>query len=356
MAVSKADGSERHLGPGEHKAGSREHVRWILGPAEEVAAIRRAFELYATTTTNVRDLAIRLRLEGMRVRAGDLISEHQLYALLRSEVLLGDYVWGRKQGKSRRSDDDPRFHRAVGVLQPVVSKELFEAVQAKFRGQGKKRIGNEELISRLRAALSIHPKLKTGELKAYGCGHYQTYLKRFGSIEAAWEAAGAVFPKRGARNIDAVVALTSSQAKIAASLAHLLSRSGVHCVWNPGVGGHGASLIVNGNVIVRVQVINRKQRNGLFEWSLPKVYRKKFDWVFVVRSEATGPVDSILLRRDQYFAQRKWLPDPIPAAWTVSRSMAEVSRLFGGLETVQPMLGPRPSLAHLSGRSPAPRS
>lgn len=343
VAVSKADGSERLLGPGEHKAGGREHVRWIPGPAEEVAAVRRVFELYANTSTNVRDLALRLREEGMRVRGGDLISEHQLYGLLQSEVLLGDYVWGRRCGKGRRSDNDPGFHRVAGALQPVIPKELFEAVQDKFRRQGKQRIGTEELVTRLRAALSVHPRLKTEELKAYGCGHYQTYLKRFGTKEAAWLAAGAEFPRRGARDVGAVVAVTSLQAKLASAMAYLLSQSGVRCVWNPGVGGHSACLTVNGQVIVRVQVIHRKQHNGLLEWWLPKVYRKKFDWMFVIRADPAGPVDSILLRRDHYFAQGKWLPDLLPATWSVSRTMYEVAALFGGLKASPEAEVPEPA-------------
>ena len=70
IAVSKADGSERLLGPTEHKAGHREHVKWVLGPRQEVSIVRRIFDVYANTEISVVDLAKQLRSEGVTARGG----------------------------------------------------------------------------------------------------------------------------------------------------------------------------------------------------------------------------------------------------------------------------------------------
>jgi hypothetical protein len=53
IAISKNTGITRELGPNEHKAASREHIRWVRGPADEVALVQWIFHLYTTTDISI---------------------------------------------------------------------------------------------------------------------------------------------------------------------------------------------------------------------------------------------------------------------------------------------------------------
>jgi DNA invertase Pin-like site-specific DNA recombinase len=345
IAVSKADGSERPLSYTEHKAGHREHVKWVSGPEHERRAVLRIFELYAKTEVSVVDLARQLEAEGVRTRGGRVVSEWMLYSFLRSETVLGNFVWGRAENKKRRAEGDQRVRRVSGCMEPIVPREIFDAVQAKLARRKHVILTKETLLEQLRTALVANPRLRGSQLKAHGCPCRESYIKQFGSLGAAWAAAGAAYPcAADARQNAEMVHSAQAGALMCARIAAALSAAGVDCRRHTRADRGGQTLLINAATILRVQVIWKQPRYDGLQWSLRKIYKAPFDWILVVRlRDDDTALDSILFTRGQYFAHDKWLQDELTGCWRTYRNAAELATKLNSLDrqTPTPAAAPR---------------
>lgn len=332
IAVSKSDGSERPLGPTEHKAANREHVRWVLGPEGEVETVRMIFDLYANTEISVVDLAKTLQARGLTASNGRPITKWMLYAFLRSEAVIGNFLWGRAASKKRRTEDDERFRRVDGFAMPIVAQKTFDAVQEKLNRGRIAVFTRTTLLERLKVAIVANPKLRAIDLKAYGCPCRETYIKEFGSVQAAWAAAGVAYPAHDQIGDGSVLA-----AKVGAQMCNVVAAAlvsaGVDCKRHTRADRQGQTLLINGVVVLRVQVIRKKIRHGSTQWALKKIYKGlPFDWVFVVRlQDDDTPLDSILFSRKDYFDHGKWLRDQLHGEWTFHTTVESVRILMEGL-------------------------
>lgn len=335
VAVSKFDGSKRVLGPLEHKAGRTEHVKWTLGPEHEIRATRRIFELYAKTEISVVDLSRQLEREGFRTRKGDVITEWMLYSFLRSETVLGNFLWGRAQEKRRRNETHQQFRRVSGMIEPVVSRDLFDTVQAKLGRRSHVILTKEALTARLRSALAEYPHLRAHHLMTRGCPCRESYIKHFGSVKAAWLAAGAEYPTKATEEDRAdVERCIGVGASMCSRVLGLLQAAGVDCQRYTRGDRRGQTLLVNHSCIMRVQTIWRRRRYDGSQWALRKTYKGCFAYVLVVRMTDQGiPFDSILLTRKEYFASDKWLHDELVGDWEIHRSIEEVVALMTKMAT-----------------------
>ncbi|MCC2673751.1 MAG: hypothetical protein K0Q43_5190 [Ramlibacter sp.] len=332
IAVSKTDGAERKLGPFDHKAARSEHLRWEQGPANEVANAQRIFDLYASTELSVVDVARVACSEGIRARSGKPVTEWMLYRMLRCEAFVGDFVWGREENKKRRAPTDIRIRRSSGFMPPIVSRAVFDAVQRKLVSREHLRLDKEVALENLRTALTRNPRLMPSALRASGCACRDTYRKLFGSLEAAWNAAG--FNPHVLDEQD--YALISDHAAVGARMCKtiftLLRRAGIDCGYYRRPDRSSQTLVVNKHVVLRLQVIWRRPRRGGTQWWLPKIYKGRFDWAFVIRMNEDGSVfDSILIDRTDYFALDRWLTDVLFGSWKIHRTLEEVSEVFGRL-------------------------
>lgn len=327
VAVSKADGARRPLRSDEHKSGPREHVKWVPGPEQERMAVRRIFHLYATTELSVVGVARQIGREGIRTADGKPVTEWMLYSFLRSESVLGNFVWGRAENKKRRAEDDARFTRLSGVMEPLVSRGVFEAVQAKLNRRSHVIFTRETLLDQLRAALAKAPRLRGHQLQAHGCACRETYLKNFGSLQSAWAAAGTGYPS-GAEGVDLAGVERSAcvGARWCSSVRAFLQQLGVDCERHTRSDRRGQSLLVNGNTVLRLQVIWERPRHESKQWEVRKIYKGHFDWILLVRiREDDTAFDSLLLRREQYFSLDRWLHNALDDSWAVLRSREDVA-------------------------------
>lgn len=330
IAVAKADGSERLLELADHKAGHREHVRWVWGPEVEINLVRRIFTLYATTEISVVALARQLQSEGIRAKNGQLLSEWMLYSFLRSESVLGNFLWGRAENKRRHTESDERFTRVVGMAEPIVSRSIFNAVQIKLARRKHVVLSRETLLESLRGALSENPQLRGHQLKTHGCPCRETYIKRFGSLTAAWAAAGAIYPSKGSGiNWADIERTAATGALMCKQVQAALQAFGVQCTTFTRADRRGQTLLVNGSHMLRVQVIWKRRRCGSRQWELRKTYKSHFHSALVVRMQDDfRPLDSILLTRDQYFASDKWLHDELAGDWEHYKGIEQLRELL----------------------------
>lgn len=331
VAVSKADKSERNLDFGERRIANLEHVRWAHAPKEELALVRRIFETYAYSSMSVGEVAKKFQNEGAVSRGGKPLTRTMLYTLLHSEALKGDYVWGRydQPKRKRRSKDDERMIRVPGFVEPIVSAELFDAVQSKLRNSHR-HYTKDELTVMLRAALQMKPKLRAAELTDFGCPAKKSFTWAFGSVRDAWAAAGANYPEPWTDWDHAEQgALKASSCRLAGLIEHFLLQAGVQCVPCTGVHRRGSELRIDGDTVLRVQTSFRRPRLGVMTWCVRKVYYSQFDLALVVRCERDGSiVDSLLFTRAEYFDVGRWLTEGIPSGWRVYDSTDEVVSLL----------------------------
>jgi site-specific DNA recombinase len=86
--------------------------------------VRSAFEHYATGAFTLDTLAVKLAEEGLRTRAGNLLSANALWKILRNPFYMG-LIRIEKRGE-----------HFLGVHKSLVSKQLFDEVQTILSGRG----------------------------------------------------------------------------------------------------------------------------------------------------------------------------------------------------------------------------
>jgi hypothetical protein len=326
VAVSKADGSERNLDAAQRRISNLEHVKWVHAPKEELELVRRIFETYAYSAMSVQDVAEKFCKEGVVSRTGKPLSKEMLNTLFHCEALKGDYVWNRWDyvpHRKRRRRDDERLIRIPAFVQPIVSAELYDAVQTRLKN-AHRRYTKDEVLVRLRTALQVKPKLRVADLLDFGCPTKRTLEWVFGSVQAAWAAAGAEYPKTWTDWDHAEQgALKAQSCRLAGMIESFLVKAGIQCEPCSGVHRRGSELRINGNVVLRVQACFKRRRLSGLAWCLRKVYYSTaYDFVLVVRAERNGGViDSLLFTRDEYFACSRWLPDETPAGWQIHHTV-----------------------------------
>lgn len=274
VAVSKADGSQRTLRLREHKSARGEHVRWTLGPEHEVQTVRRIFQLYVHTELSVVKLAELLRDEGVCTGSGQPITQWMLYRLLRCESLTGDFVWGRENSRQRRAPDDTRIRRKTGALPAIVDRELFEAAQVKMNRRQHFIFTPDILLEQLRSALQRNPRLNGSQLKRHGCACRETFVKHFGSLKAAWEAAGSELHTH-AHQDGAIGASLRAGSQLCQNIARMLAGTGIQCTFYKRADRNGQTLLLNGRTILRTQVVRKEPRYETNQWHILLISTQK---------------------------------------------------------------------------------
>lgn len=345
VAVAKSDGAERPLGPTDHKSGRGEHIRWVPGPAHEVQIVQRIFRLYATTELSVTSIAALLRKENVKGSKGRPITEWMLYRFLRCEAFVGDFVWGREENRKRRDVNDVRVRRHLGFMPPIVSREIFDLVQAKLARREHVLLTRELLLAPLKKALEKNPRLTGTQLKAYGCPCRESYIKAFGSLEHAWKAVGATKHVLDKTDFAENVAASKIGSMLCQTVANALRIAGVQCANHGRPSRNNQTLLLNGHTVLRTQPVWKRPRYQGTEWSLRKVYKGYFDWALIVRLNADhSPFDSLLVSRKQYFELDVWLHDDLPETWLRHQNLEQIAQLFTSLT---------PGLRTLSGSGQA---
>lgn len=111
--------------------------------------IRRLFELYATGNYSLVKLEDQMYADGLRSRNGNRILQGRLHTLLRDPFYYGDMRWNGEV-----------YH---GKQEPLISKDLFDKVQAIFNGRGKTIVSTK------------HNSLFKSKIFCEGCGGVLTW-------------------------------------------------------------------------------------------------------------------------------------------------------------------------------------
>ena len=210
----------RLLARGERNPDRDCRTRVVLGPAEEVEAVRLMFRLFVDEGLSAGQIATRLNQQAIASPAGTAWSAERVRAILANPKYLGDLVTHRRTtplGGKRTSTASAQWVIARAAGPALVSRDVFAAAQKKLATPPPP--SDADLLATLRSVAEVHGMVGEPQLKALGVPHHRSYRHRFGSLRAAFALVGGEppqrFPKRGL-----------SEDEMLAGLARLFMREG----------------------------------------------------------------------------------------------------------------------------------
>lgn len=181
------------LSPGERRPRVEQTVRLVQGPELERQTLKRIFQLFVRDMRGVTEIAHVLNAEGVPYRRAGPWDEIRVKAILKNEIAIGMYAFNR--GSWYFGKPGPRTAPAdwlrIRVTPPIVSPSLFAAAQSKFKILKGNIWTDDEMIGKLRRLLRKHGHLSRRLID--GSPHVQgapAYIRRFGSMSAAYRLAG----------------------------------------------------------------------------------------------------------------------------------------------------------------------
>lgn len=202
QVVDEAGRPVRILRSGERKALSTYKVVFAHGPAKEVALVQQIFALFVRDNLGLVDIADWLNKRKYKQPNGAPWSSGVVKNLLRNELYAGRYVFGRKRNNlgQRKAAAEIDWAKA-DVLPPIVTNEIFEAVQRKF--EARKRYSSDDLVRGLSRLLAEKGRLNRRLIRE--CPYLpipNTLVARFGTMAAAYRTVNYVYPPQDPRNAD----------------------------------------------------------------------------------------------------------------------------------------------------------
>ena len=184
--IVEADGRlGRQLCAGEQR-GDGQRVRLVPGPAEEVANVRRIFQLFTGPPVSLRAVAARLTAEGRTCRQKTWTGP----AVRR--VLSHPWVTDRTCGMNASADDGPSSGPADptgadGAPAPIVSIGARRVAQDRLAVSPRRRWSDDAMIDALRRLLAGSSSLTSAIInRTPGVPCTSAYVARFGSLRAAY--------------------------------------------------------------------------------------------------------------------------------------------------------------------------
>jgi len=129
------------LNDGEHKATKMQRVKLVKGDPEEVKIVQRIYSMYINDNYGIRKICNVLNDEGIPSPKNKGWSKSTVWKILHDETYIGWVVWNRHVNDNLHEKDNgwvkykPEAEWVIhkDAHEPIISKELFDAVRAKTR-------------------------------------------------------------------------------------------------------------------------------------------------------------------------------------------------------------------------------
>jgi DNA invertase Pin-like site-specific DNA recombinase len=183
------------LNRGECKSLKADRVRIVPGPPAEIEVVRWIFEEYTSRKARETQIAHILNRRGILNSSGGLWTYGGIRRLLANERYIGNNVWNRTSGKlkaKRKKNSPGEWVRADGSAEPIVSRQLFAAVQTILRASARKP-GPDDRLAPLRSLFIKHGYLNAHLIdRSAGVPSVCSYIRWFGSLYRVYELVGFV--------------------------------------------------------------------------------------------------------------------------------------------------------------------
>lgn len=181
------------LGPGERKGLNTDRILFVPGPPNELRVVRRIFRMFVDDRQSMSGIALRLNEEGIPSTNGNAWSVARVRTVLRSELMIGHYVYNRstKRMKGPSTSNPPDRWVRTQVMEPIVSSQIFEKAQGEMGYKRGYAYSKPQMIKNLKRLFREKKKLSTAIIDA--CPYTAcaaSYAQHFGSLKAAYAAVG----------------------------------------------------------------------------------------------------------------------------------------------------------------------
>jgi DNA invertase Pin-like site-specific DNA recombinase len=179
---------------GMRKALSGERIILVPGPAHEQRLVRRIFRLYAQSHLTSAAIAARLNREGKCNIRGRPWKKATISSMLINEVYLGTSIYSRSTQRLkglRQKNELSTWVRVEKAFDPIVTAELFAAVQAERQARSYEHHTKEELLNRLRKLWKRRGRLSLTIMRQVrGFPSARIFRYHFGGMRAAYSLIG----------------------------------------------------------------------------------------------------------------------------------------------------------------------
>lgn len=298
MRVDQNGMQKGELQRGEHKSIQTDRIILVPGPAEELAVIRRVYQMFVHEQQSEQDIAAALNARGLVTDLGRPWSRGTVHQLLINEKYIGNNVWNRvscKLKKRRVHNTPDMWIRANGVFAAVVEAAVFRAAQEIIAARSS-RLSDAEMVERLRHLFDQHGYLSGLIIdEAESLPSSSSYQSRFGSLLRAYALVGFT-PDRDYAYIEINRSLRRMHPDIVRQTVIEIERQGGTVQKDP----HTDLLHINGEFTVSI-VIARCQITGAgaLRWHIRFDAGLKPDVTVALRMDADNqmPLDYYLLPR-----------------------------------------------------------
>lgn len=192
----KPDGAlGRVLESGDIKGAGNGRTILVPGPPDEVAVVRRIFELRLRQNKGYRAIAALLNADGVPFLGGRPWLAGSVQGILTSERYAGANVVGktvRRMGKKPRRAPAEEWTRRAGAFEPIVDPRTFRTLQRR-QARRCRRYTDGEILENLRSAWSRRGKLNIAIITSDpDLPAPAVFQRRFGSLAAAYALIGYV--------------------------------------------------------------------------------------------------------------------------------------------------------------------
>ncbi len=196
QCISSDGRAKRTLEIGERKSLPTDRVGFVHGPNQEVAVVRRIFEMCTNKQLPDTKIAEALNMEGLKNQYGRAWSAHNVKAILTNEKYAGTLIFNRSTQRlrsSRRPNDLHKWIRVEDAFEGIVSKDMFNQTKHVRMRRGKYWT-NDEMLDGLREILVENGKVSIDLINKSNLPSAKSYASRFRGLVAAYEAAGVSGP------------------------------------------------------------------------------------------------------------------------------------------------------------------
>ncbi len=181
------------LARGERKSLQTERVILTSGPDQELAIVRRIYDIFTREKRTEAEISAILNSEGIGNEVGQPWTRGAVHELLTNEKYIGNNLYNRTSTKLQapRTQNPPdKWVRRDGAFASIVAPDTFAAAQAIIRDRDQQ-FTDDELLEMLRKLLQERGSVSGIVIdESEGMPSSSTYRQRFRGLVRAYALAG----------------------------------------------------------------------------------------------------------------------------------------------------------------------
>lgn len=195
MLIGPNGDRKSQLARGEYKSLQMDRVILVPGPEEEIAVVRRIYELFTRDAKSEADIAGWLNAQGILTDLGRPWNRGTVQQVLTNEKYIGNNVYNRTSFKLKQKhvvNAPDMWVRSEGVFEPVVGAEAFYMARGIILERNR-RVSDEDMLAMLQSLARQHATLSAQLIDAAeGLPTSAAFRSRFGSLLGAYQRIGFV--------------------------------------------------------------------------------------------------------------------------------------------------------------------